>query len=282
MTSVSKEIGLIGLGAMGEKIATKLQENGYSLILYNRNNERYLPFQGDEKIQLSNTLEDFAKRLRTSEDSAIVWLMVKGGAVTNTFASQLSTLLRRNDIVIDASNSRYTDSIANYRELMSRGIFYLDVGCAGGPEDIAKGVSLMIGGDNIAFQRAEHIFKVVAGAGAYEHLGSPGSGHMAKAVHNLIFYGIFPVYAEGINALMVSQTEFSRFDLPAALRALSKAPPITIGIPEALAETAVRAAYEKPDSPQIGISEMVQWMAERANSSGINIGVIEEVLKDTL
>ena len=42
------------------------------------------------------------------------------------------------DIVIDASNSAYTDSIANCGLMGQNGISYLDVGCAGGPDDLLK------------------------------------------------------------------------------------------------------------------------------------------------
>ncbi len=281
MATADKEIGLIGLGPMGQNIAKILHNDNYSLVLYNRTKEKYDSFSGMDNVYLSKDIQDFVGKLRGREKGAIVWMMVPAGPVTNNLVSELSKLLRKEDIVIDASNSIYTDSIENYKKLNEKGIFYLDVGCAGGPGDLLKkGVSLMIGGDKVAFERARDVFSVVAGKGEYGYLGNRGAGHMTKMPHNDIFYSIFPAYAEAIE-LLVSMKEKEpdmHFDMKEALRLLKSAPPITTDIMEAIAET-----YEDKlpdgDVPEIKIADMVKHAQKRAEELGVSFSITNSILK---
>ena len=125
-----REIGLIGLGDMGSKIAERLQGSGYSLVLYNRSQEKYSGFAGKDNVRSSSNLDEFVSMLRKDDGEIVVWSMLPGGEVTNAMMLELSSRLRRHDIIIDASNSVYDDSIRNARILGEKSISYLDVGLA--------------------------------------------------------------------------------------------------------------------------------------------------------
>jgi|GEM_PF-876651 6-phosphogluconate dehydrogenase len=281
MTAAPKEMGLIGLGNMGRNIAERMHYSDYFLILYDKMGKNYTPFRERSGVHLSDDMQDFAYWLEEAPTgSSIVWAMVPGGSITNNLMNELSGLLRSNDIVIDASNSDYTDSVANYNTLKNRGIYYLDVGCAGGPEDLLKGVSLMVGGDRVAFERAEDIFKVVAGSGTYGYLGGSGSGHMAKLVHNIVFYSIFPAYAEGIELLsnMGRDDINRRFDIIEALRLLASSPPITTGIMAAMV-TAINKEQLPANAPQMNVSEMVRSGQKKAEKLGVSLSVTNAILE---
>ncbi|MDE1871329.1 MAG: NAD(P)-binding domain-containing protein [Candidatus Micrarchaeota archaeon] len=276
----TKEIGLIGLGNMGKNIADKLHHSGYSLVLYNRTDENYPHFKDRERIYLSRGIKEFADRLNASEGSSIVWMMIPGGKATNDTIAEISAMLRKNDIVIDGSNSIYEDSIANYNKLKKFGISYLDVGCAGGPGDLLDGVALMVGGDNDAYERAEDVLKAVSGKGTYGYVGASGSGHMAKLVHNGIFYGIFPVYSEGVDLMLAmkgKQPEMN-FDIKEALRLLGSCPPITTGIMKAI-YSAVEEHKLPEDAPVVKISEMVSWEVEKAGKMGVRLSITKAILE---
>ena len=196
------KIAVVGLGDMGTNLALKLHRNKYPLALYNRSPAKHEKFRRAENIYLASHPRDLIRSLTTSEKRAIVWMMLPGGEVTNNFVSKIAPYMRKGDIIIDGSNSAFKDSISNYTNLKGNGIHYLDVGCAGGPKDMLDGtLSLMIGGGRVAFERVENIFKSVADNGKYAYLGESGSGHKLKFVHNLIFYGIFPIYAESTDLL---------------------------------------------------------------------------------
>jgi 6-phosphogluconate dehydrogenase len=275
---MQRTVGVLGLGDMGSNVAERLHGSGYSLVLYNRSKERYASFQNRERISLAKDLDDFVQVLRGSGEHAVIWTMLPGGAVTNTMMQELSTRLRRGDIVIDASNSRYTDSIANHALLRDVSVSYLDVGCAGGPSDLLRGVSLMVGGDRDAYERAEGIFRVLAGKGAYGYVGASGAGHMAKLVHNGIFYGTFPIYAEGIELLLKMKEGFKgEFDMGKALQLLASSPPINGDIMEAISAS-VQKGELPASAPEMKVSEMITWEAGRAEKLGIRFNATRAVL----
>ena len=161
--------------------------------------------------------------------------------------------------------------------LKAKGISYLDVGCAGGPDDLMNGVSLMVGGDREAFDKAGDVLKAVSGKGTHGYVGTSGSGHMTKLVHNGIFYGIFPVYAEGIELLLKLKDEEKNFDTKEALRLLKSAPPISTGIMSAIDEAYSKGGFSD-EVPQMKISEMVKWETERARRVGVSLGITNSIL----
>jgi 6-phosphogluconate dehydrogenase len=275
-----REIGLIGLGDMGSKIAERLQESGYSLVLYNRSQKKYAGFAGRSNVRLSNNLDEFVSMLRKGDGEIVVWSMLPGGDVTNTMMLELSSKLRKHDIIIDASNSVYDDSIKNARIFGEKSIFYLDVGLAGGPSDVLRGVALMVGGDRGAYSKVEDLFKTLSGTCAYGYLGSSGSGHMAKLVHNVIFYGINPVYVEGAELLQKLKDDFNgSFDVLEAFRLYSFAPPINGEIIGAIA-TVVKTGEMPIEAPEIKVSNMITWAIERASRAGVSMKATNAVLSN--
>ena len=279
MAASAKQIGIIGIGSMGGNIARKLYDGGYSLVLYNNTKAAYAPFDGKERVALSESVSDLVQKLRESGNESVVWLMVPGGAVTNNLVLELLSVLKKGDIVIDASNSVYTDSIANYRALKQKEISYLDVGCAGGPSDLLKGVSLMVGGDREAFERTEDIFRTVCGDGTYGYVGGSGTGHITKLAHNMVFYGIFPVMSEGAEFLQAMAREDPKrsLDMAEALRLLAASPPINSGIPTSISQ-AFKEGLPNDPPPQMAVSDMVKWGADRAAKLGIRMGITNMVL----
>ncbi len=278
MAGIQKQVGLIGVGNMGRNIAQNLHSQGYSLVLYNKTEDSYAPFRGKEGITIADSVEDLAGRVSSGAGSAIVWMMVPPGKETNDTVSRLSGIMRNGDIVIDASNSEYTDSMSNYGTMKRNGIHYLDVGCAGGPDDLLAGVSLMAGGDREAFDTAEDVLKVVCKNGKYGYVGPPGAGHMSKLAHNMIFYGIFPVMAEGVELLdTMSKSKLNgKLDMREALRLFAAAPPITTGIPAAIGK-AIEKGLPK-EAPEVALSPMVKFGLKEAGEMHVGLPVINSIL----
>jgi len=277
------EVGVIGLGSMGTNVALKLKSSGYSLVLYNRESvhDRYAPFKIEGKpkpgIYLSENLTDFVAklklidfaRLKRDEKPSVVWMMVPGGKETKDVVRDLSRLLRSGDIVIDASNSLYKDSMENYALLKTGGIHYLDVGFAAGPMDlVVKGASLMVGGNEDAFEYARNLFSKVAGKeGSFGYVGPSGSGHMAKLVHNRIFYKMLAACAEDVEFMY--KIAPAGFNAAEALWLLSRSPPITTDIMEAIAHAHDKKAFPAV-APDIPLSAMVAWGRSEAERLGVS------------
>ncbi len=270
-----KTVGIIGLGDMGGNIARSLHNGGYSLLVYDRNSEKYSTFSHLDNIQFFNSIDELSSKINEL-DTRIIWMMLPAGVITNSTVESLSKILRKETILIDGSNSVYDESVKNSILMKNKGLFYLDVGCAGGPSDLKDGVALMVGGDKIAFKVTEDVFAKVSKNGTYGYVGPSGAGHATKLVHNMIFYSIFPAYAEGV-ALLNGLQNSNNINMNEALRLLSKSPPITTGIMNAVVELYKENKIPQ-NAPEIKISEMVKSGSAKAESIGIMMGVTNAIL----
>ncbi len=208
------ELGMIGLGRMGNNMVRRLLLSGHQCVVYDLHPEAVPPLVQEGAIGASS-LEEFVRKL--SKPRA-VWLMVPAAAVDPTLKA-LVPLLERGDAVIDGGNSYYHDDIRRAAELRANGVQYLDVGTSGGVWGMDRGYCLMIGGEEAAVRRLDPIFAALAPGiraaprtpgrekigGTAEHgylrCGPAGAGHFVKMVHNGIEYGVMAAYAEGLNIL---------------------------------------------------------------------------------
>jgi 6-phosphogluconate dehydrogenase len=208
------EMGMIGLGRMGNNMVRRLLKAGHQCVVYDIHPESIQALVKEGAVGASS-LEDFVRKL--SKPRAL-WMMVPAAAVDPTLKA-LVPLLEGDDMVIDGGNSHYHDDIRRAAELRARGIQYVDVGTSGGVWGMDRGYCLMIGGDEAAVRRLDLIFTALApGIGSaprtpgrekstgtaehgYLHCGPAGAGHFVKMIHNGIEYGVMAAYAEGLNIL---------------------------------------------------------------------------------
>ncbi len=208
------ELGMIGLGRMGNNMVRRLQRAGHHCVVYDRNQTTVQALAKEGAIG-ATSLEDFTKKLKKPR---AIWMMVPA-AVVDPMLETLAPLLEADDILIDGGNSFYQDDIRRAAELKSKGIHYVDVGTSGGVYGAERGYCLMIGGEKAVVQGLEPIFSALAPAieeasrtpgrekiggtaeHGYLHCGPSGAGHFVKMVHNGIEYGIMAAYAEGLNIL---------------------------------------------------------------------------------
>ena len=195
------QLAMIGLGRMGGNMVRRLAQGGHELIVYDASADAVKAHAG-KGIKAARDLADVAKQLAPRR---IVWVMVPAGAPTDGTIDQLVPHLAKGDIVIDGGNSNFRDSLRRGEVLQARGIEFMDVGTSGGVWGLTLGYCLMIGGSAAAFQHCEPIFKALAPADGYAHVGPCGAGHYVKMVHNGIEYGMLQAYAEGYEILHASQ-----------------------------------------------------------------------------
>ena len=191
------EIGVIGLGRMGNGIAGRLARAGHTVVGYDPARSGDSAADGD--FELVASAETLAARLATPR---VVWLMVPAQVVDDALAG-LAPHLAADDVVVEGGNSWYRDSLRRAATLGDSGIHYIDVGTSGGTRGTTDGYSLMIGGPDAAVARLRPIFETLAPAPdrGWGHVGASGAGHFTKMVHNAIEYGMMQAYAEGFALL---------------------------------------------------------------------------------
>ena len=111
------EIGLIGLGVMGQNLALNMAEKGFGVAVYNRTPTRTEAFvQTDEAkrfgLRGATEITEFVGMLRRPR--AIV-LMIQAGAATDAQIEALVPHLEPGDVVVDGGNANFPDTIRRER-----------------------------------------------------------------------------------------------------------------------------------------------------------------------
>src|SRR5216117_446779 len=201
MTINQCDIGLIGLGVMGENLVLNMESKGFSVAIFNRTTEVTDKFaagraQG-KNIQPTRTMEKFVAALKKPR---IAMMMVKAGAPVDAVINQLAPLLEKGDVIIDGGNSLFTDTQRRCKDLEGRGLHFVGCGVSGGEEGALKGPSLMPGGSRESWEIIAPIFTRIAaqvdGEPCCRYMGPDGAGHYVKMVHNGIEYGDIQLICE--------------------------------------------------------------------------------------
>jgi 6-phosphogluconate dehydrogenase len=199
---------------MGANMVRRLLDGGHDCVVFDVS-PKAVEELVKEKATGSSSQADLVKKLSAPR---AIWLMVPAAIVDKTIA-ELAPLLEPGDMLIDGGNSYYVDDIRRSKELVGKGIHYIDVGTSGGVWGRERGYCMMIGGEVAAVKHLDPIFATLApGRGdiartpgrekaggtselGYLHCGPSGAGHFVKMVHNGIEYGIMAAYAEGLGVI---------------------------------------------------------------------------------
>lgn len=196
------EIGLIGLGVMGANLSLNIAEKGNRIAVFNRTPEvtkKFYAEAGDlqKNIVPCETLEEFVAAIRPPRP---IIIMIKAGDPVDQQMELLKPYLANADIMIDAGNANFRDTMRRFDNLKDSGLTFIGMGVSGGEEGARHGPSIMVGGTEESWKRVE---KVLTSISAKFHdepcvawLGENGAGHFVKTIHNGIEYADMQMIAE--------------------------------------------------------------------------------------
>ena len=199
-------IGLTGLATMGRNLARNIARNGHTIAVHNRTAARTTAlldeYGGEGDFVGAGTLEELVASI--ARPRAVV-IMVKAGEATDAVIDELVPLLDEDDIVVDAGNAHFADTVRRQEALAGHGLHFVGMGVSGGEEGALNGPSIMVGGSEHAYERlhpvVESIAAVVDGTPCCAHVGPDGAGHFVKMVHNGIEYADMQLIAESYDLL---------------------------------------------------------------------------------
>jgi 6-phosphogluconate dehydrogenase len=226
-TARQADVGLIGLGVMGQNLILNLADHGYRVAVYNRTTEVTDKFIADNPPHVfgklggglvgCKTLGDFLGALKRPR---IIVILVKAGAAVDAVCQSLIDAgAEADDIVVDGGNSLWTDTTERAKKYQGK-ITFFGSGVSGGEEGARYGPSLMPGGDLRAWARLKPIWEAIAAkvdpktgkplSGASPgnpiiapgsqpctaYIGPEGAGHYVKMVHNGIEYADMQLICE--------------------------------------------------------------------------------------
>ena len=196
------EIGLIGLGVMGANLALNIAEKGFSIAVFNRTTATTHRFHAEagplkDRIIPCDTLSDLLAAIAPPRP---VIIMVKAGDAVDQQIAGLRDLLGPGDIVIDAGNADFHDTVRRFNDLETSGLTFIGMGVSGGEEGARHGPSIMVGGRAEAYARVERVLTAIAARyqdqACCAWLGTGGAGHFVKMIHNGIEYADMQMIAE--------------------------------------------------------------------------------------
>ncbi|MEC3884076.1 NADP-dependent phosphogluconate dehydrogenase [Halobacillus sp. HZG1] len=196
-----QNIGVIGLGVMGANLALNIQDNGYTVSVYDYWTDRVDELVGNDEntgnISGAYSAEEFVSSL---EKPRKILMMVKAGDTTDKVIESLVPHLEEGDMLIDGGNTYYEDTERRAAYLEEKGVHFIGTGFSGGEEGARKGPSIMPGGPSEAYAEVKPIFDAIAanveGTPCAAYMGRGGAGHYVKMVHNGIEYGDMQLICE--------------------------------------------------------------------------------------
>jgi 6-phosphogluconate dehydrogenase len=264
------KISISGLGRMGGQIAKKLVEGGHEVIAHNRSPEAvdiaasYGAIPAYEKADVIAAFND---------QPVILWVMIPA-EVIDTELDDWLTILPAESIIIDGGNSDYRGDTSRADRVSAHGSTLLDIGTSGGVWGYTNGFSMMIGGDQSAFDTLRPALDTLAAPrGGHRYFGANGTGHYVKMVHNAIEYGMMQSLAEGYR--MLKEGPYNTIDLAAAGDVWQQSSVVTSW----LNDLTRQALHENPSldsiSGVVAESGEARWTLETAKEYGIPMPAIQ-------
>lgn len=273
---MQKQIGIIGLGKMGQGIALQLLEKGWRVVGYNRSPEktRALALRG---MVGAYSIAELAHKIKPPR---VIWVMVPaGGAVDAVLFGKngLVRSMRRGDTIVDGGNSFFETTRARWKKVERAGVRFVDVGVSGGPRGARSGACLMVGGRARDFKRLEPLYKELAVKGGYAHFEGAGAGHFVKMVHNGIEYGMMQAIAEGFTVLKRAPY---KIDLVRAAKVYNRGSVIESRLIGWLAEAFDQFGKNMQSvSGVVGATGEGEWTVKSAKKLGVAAPIIEGAVK---
>jgi 3-hydroxyisobutyrate dehydrogenase len=272
MTVIDKrqaQIGIVGLGLMGNALAHRLREGGWNLRVWNRNAKRTLEFRelgvkaGLSPGELAGKVDLVITNLSNDQAAREVYLGREGifeGAKPGLIALEMSTLSP-------------AMSLELHKLAGKLGVSMLDLPIAGSTPAVKAGtLTLLAGGSREIFDSCLPLFEAIAKQWFF--MGPAGSGTQMKLVVNLIL-GV------GMEALAESIALGERMGLEREnfLNALSKTAVIA---PAFLGKfEKIRAGDFSPQFPLKHLDKDLGLALEEAREKGLSLPATEAARRVT-
>lgn len=179
---MGQKIGFIGLGIMGKPMVRNLSKAGFELVLNSRRQESI-----DEMVAEIPGAIAAATPFDVASQADVVILMVPDSPDVETVVfgeGGLIDAVKPESLIIDMSTIATTSALKVHEAVAVKGGQALDAPVSGGDKGaIAGTLSIMVGGSDEAFARAQPIFEAMGKT--IVHCGGPGAGQTVKSANQI-------------------------------------------------------------------------------------------------
>ena len=175
-------LGVIGLGAMGARIATRLVWQGFNPQVYDVVDVAVRMFTNDVGGMMSGS-----PKMMAQSCDVIITVLPSADALRDVLYGWegLASGFAPGGAIIDMGSSAPLATVDLAKQLAEQGIDLIDAPALGTPEDTRAGkLTFIIGGDQAAVERCQPIFAALAQRTL--HAGPAGSGHAGAALGDFL------------------------------------------------------------------------------------------------
>ncbi|MEM1041889.1 MAG: NAD(P)-dependent oxidoreductase [Bacteroidota bacterium] len=255
-------VSILGLGAMGARMAARLLDHGRAVTVYNRSPERAAPL-AERGATVAATPREAAEGsdlvlsiVRDDAAAEAIWLGENGaarGLKPGAVAVESST-------VTPGWTRRLAEAVAE------RDAGFLDAPVVGSRPHAEGGkLTFLIGGEAAALEAARPVLDVLGGA--VHHVGLVGSGAAMKLAVNAVFAVQAAVLAEMI--AMLRGAGLGEADAVGILNALPTASPAAARLATLMTEHAFA-----PNFPIDLVEKDLSYAVAEAERSGVEASVV--------
>ncbi|PZR85169.1 MAG: NAD(P)-dependent oxidoreductase [Stutzerimonas stutzeri] len=194
MSTTKESIGFIGVGYMGQGMASCILAKDFPLTVMGHRNRKPV-----EELKAAGAAEATTPK-ELAEKASIIFLCVTGSPQVEQVINGpdgIAAGARPGTVIVDCSTSDPVSTIALAERLAAIGLHLCDAPLGGTPAQAKLGqLSTMIGADSAVFERIRPVCE--AWAQKIVHLGPVGDGHKMKLLNNFLSLGYGAIYAEAL------------------------------------------------------------------------------------
>ena len=186
-TTEDRCIGIIGLGLMGNAIAERFQQAGYSLVVWNRTREKADPWLKSGAVWNDRPIAACQKIIISLYSSDVVEQVLE----------EWKSDLKPGKILIDTTTGDPDASLRLAGKCEASGVTYIEAPISGSSEQTRLGLATVIAaGPRASFDACEALWKIL-GKNVF-YVGGSGNGAKMKLVSNLVLGLHRAALAEGL------------------------------------------------------------------------------------
>lgn len=197
-----QNIGFIGVGVMGQSMVRNLHNAGYNVTIYTRTKSKV-----EDLLKEGIIWKDTVKDCVQNQD-VIMTMVGYPHDVEEVYYGKDSILenAKKGALLIDFTTSSPALAQKIYTDALSYGLESLDAPVSGGDIGAKNAtLSIMVGGDKEAFEKAKPLFQVLGKT--IHYTGDAGMGQHTKMANQIVIAGTIAGVAEAIHYAHIAKLD---------------------------------------------------------------------------
>jgi 3-hydroxyisobutyrate dehydrogenase-like beta-hydroxyacid dehydrogenase len=185
-------IGMVGIGMMGQGIASNLVRHGHALTLLEHAGNQPL-----DELKAAGAVGVHSARELAARSDVVILVVTGSPQVEAVLGGPDGVIagLRPRAIVIDCSTAIPSSTVRMAQAVERAGARFLDAPMTRTPKEAAEGrLNLLVGGDAGLLEECRPLLRCFAEN--ITHVGPVGAGHGMKLLHNYVSLGMVTLLSE--------------------------------------------------------------------------------------